>query len=273
MENKNSFQKYLIKEKVLNMHNKKYDFNINNTNLIKNIKIENLNNLENELIKNLNDTKNLKIIGTNENEDNLYSLKNMPTSISLKRYLSNKEKINKNNIKVLSNNEVNNNLKVKKLDNDLIVISDLYIENLIKKRDSNYDRKSKTPNLIGNEKNNYKVKSQATENTQWYFFNKNSISNSESKNYFKYKKRLRQIKPVSSIISNYFKKPDVSNLSLVNPEKKDVYIKEKISKGKNDINKEIIITRKHSSVQCRDLSDQVHIIKVDRILLDKMKNF
>lgn len=299
---RSSIHKNFIKQKILNLQNKKYDFNIDTNYLMKNFEIENVNNLEKEIIETLKQKaesiEKEKEITDKDNNVNIYPIRSR--GISLKRYFSSKEKLlHKNSESV--NNFNKNFTKIRKIESsNVIVIQDCdsfnqlnkakqsgkelskgktatdFFKNLNNKsnlKNNAFDNK-KMINAHDNNNNNIIFKNQSSDNTEFYFYHKNedNKNHSEMHNYFGYKKRPKtnQLKASPSLNTNNGKSQTskkigflMSNKNLKNFDMLNDFENKGVT----------VVNRKHDSVKYKDLSHNIQVVKVDKILLDKVKNF
>jgi len=294
IETRNLFQKSLIKQKVLCIQNKNYDFNINTNLVMKNIKLENINNIEKQIIAYVIErAENLeKFKQTTEKEDSISISPIRPQGVSLKRYFSSKQKLFKNASESLR--DLNKNLAtVRKIDNTNIIVIKDYKDNLNSQiQAKKLLSKGKTATnffapLEISKKNtlaevNKILKNQFSENTEFYFYNKNenNKNNSELRNYFGYKKRPQTNNLNASPGISNEKRRTISSknfgFSAENNGNNKGRAASRLSKNK-DLESErkgvIFINRKHASVQYKDLSKEIQVVKVGNILLNKLKNF
>jgi len=242
-----------------------------------------------------------------EKDDSISICPIRPQGVSLKRYFSSKEKLMKNSSENSSKNLKKNLTAVRKIESrSLIFIDDFgkiknfYEENLRNNKIAGRENKRRIgadyftleikKNLLGEENNNNKnnyinkvLKHQSTDNTEFYFYNKqeeNKKNSSEWHNYFEYHKRpqTNQLQASTGFERGKRRNLDQNKFSI-SPEKKGFYRKNttfQIYKDKHpeaDSKEPIVVNRKHGSLQYQDLSKEIEIIKVDRNLLEKIKNF
>lgn len=278
IENRNIIERSLLKQKINHLQNKKFDFNIN-TKLIKNVKLENIDNIEKEIFKSIKNSEKFDNIGNIENDEHLYKSMERTKSISLKRYYSSKEKLFPSPTQ--PRNEFEQAVtKVKKLNNNIILIEDFKGKIDKNKIISAFDKKGNSDiNFFSQDKiiESNKFKNQCSNNTEIYFYHKNMNFSPELKNYFHYKKRPQ---------TNYVKASPffLSKTKRIISSKNSEILDKKQNNNNNrpfsysqqgfkDNNQEVIINRKHASVQYKDLSKNIQVIKVDRLTLNKIKNF
>lgn len=309
IENRNSLQKNLIKQKITNIKNKKFDFNINTNLIMKNLNVlENSKNIEKQIIasvkQNAESLEKAKLF-TEKDDDNVSIYAIRPQGVSLKRYFSSKEKMLKKNSEISVEKFYKNSMKVKKIESSNILViqdseksysnfnsgkksakklksaenknktgADFIKKNLLAEANDNYNCYSSNNNK--NINNNKVFKNQSTENTEYFFYHKqeqnNKNKNSELHNYFGYQKRPQtNILKFSGTLACANKRIVSSKGIGFSAEKKGFYVNRDAAEA--DSNGVVVVNRKHASLQYKDLSKEIQIIKVDRILLDKIKKF
>lgn len=247
IERKNLFQKLVINERIKNNHHKQYDFNIN-THLMKDIDINDINNIENILINDINNShydKNLdsNFQLSNDSEKKKNSKKNHLNAANVKSSIKAKGDFNCSDIESAS---VDKSKKHKNKNDKNIQITS---HNFFSGKD-----------ILAN-----KMISKGTENTKYYFYHKNTPSNSEVKNYFRYKKgeRMNFLLP-SSVFMSKTKRILTSKEPRLD---KNTNYGKKLLEGlfnENAIKKNFtLVTRKHSSLMHKDLSQDLKITKLN----------